>query len=79
MGCKCAWVSHVTHDFGSLLKFIEEQYNLGSLGYADSLADDFSDCFDFNQTPSTFQFIQSKFDAAHFLTDKSAPLDPDDD
>lgn len=76
---KRGYVSHVTHDFGSLLKFIETQYNLGSLGYADSLADDFSDCFDFTQTPGPFQFVQSKFDAAHFLSDKTTPLDPDDD
>jgi len=47
-------VSHVTHDFGSILKFIEEVYGLPSLGYADAAADDLSDCFDFNQTPLTF-------------------------
>src|ERR1700676_3009726 len=43
---KPAYVSHVTHDFGSILKFIEGIYNLPSLGYADALADDLSDCFE---------------------------------
>jgi trimeric autotransporter adhesin len=42
---KQAYVSHVTHDFGSILKFIEGTFNLPSLGYADVPADDLSDCF----------------------------------
>lgn len=32
---KSGYVSHVTHDFGSFLKFTEEVFNLPSLGYAD--------------------------------------------
>jgi phospholipase C len=73
------YVSHVTHDFGSILKFIEKVYNLPSLGYADAPADDLSDCFDFSQTPLTFQTITAQFDANHFLNDKRSPGDPDDD
>jgi phospholipase C len=76
---KAGYVSHVTHDFGSILKFIEEKYGLPSLGYADALADDLSDCFDYNQTPIQFQTIAAPLDAAHFMNDRSAPLDPDDD
>ena len=33
---KAGYVSHVTHDFGSILVFIEEVYHLHSLGYADA-------------------------------------------
>jgi phospholipase C len=76
---KPAYVSHVRHDFGSILKFIEETFNLPSLGYADLPADDLSDCFNFNQTPLTFQTIPAPLDSAHFLNDRSAPIDPDDD
>jgi len=76
---KAAHISHVTHDFGSILKFIETNFGLGSLGYADARADDLSDCFDFNQTPITFQAIPAQYDARHFLNDKTPPLDPDDD
>jgi phospholipase C len=76
---KTAYISHVTHDFGSILKFIEKNFNLPSLGYADARADDLSDCFDFTQTPVGFKTIPAQFDAKHFLNDKSAPLDPDDD
>jgi phospholipase C len=76
---KSAYVSHVTHDFGSILKFIETTFGLPSLGYADARADDFSDCFNFNQTPLTFQTVPARYDASHFVNDKRAPLDPDDD
>jgi phospholipase C len=76
---KAGYVSHVTHDFGSILKFIEKNFGLGSLGYVDARADDLSDCFDFNQTPLQFHAIPAPLDAAHFLNDKSTPLDPDDD
>jgi phospholipase C len=80
---KPAYISKVTHDFGSILKFIEGTFGLSAVapgaGYADERADDLSDCFNFNQTPLTFQTIPAKYDAAHFLNDKSTPTDPDDD
>ncbi|HEV2351616.1 MAG TPA: alkaline phosphatase family protein [Terriglobia bacterium] len=76
---KAAYVSHVTHDFGSILKFIEEVYDLPSLGYADARADDLSDCFDFTQTPTPFVVIPAQFQQAYFLNDKRIPLPPDDD
>jgi hypothetical protein len=61
------------------LKFIEGTFSLPSLGYADAAADDLSDCFDFNQTPLTFQRIAAPLDAQYFLNDKTPPTDPDDD
>jgi len=76
---KAAYISHTTHDFGSILKFIEATFSLPSLGYADAPADDLSDCFNLTQTPITFQKIPAALDAAHFINDKSAPTDPDDD
>jgi phospholipase C len=76
---KAAYISHVTHDFGSILKFIETIFSLPSLGYADAPADDLSDCFNFSQSPITYQTIPAPLDAAHFLNNKSPPIDPDDD
>ncbi|MFZ0439437.1 MAG: alkaline phosphatase family protein, partial [Candidatus Sulfotelmatobacter sp.] len=76
---KQAYVSHVTHDFGSILKFIEGTFNLPSLGYADVPADDLSDCFNFTQTPTPFQTIAAPLNADYFLNDKRPPADPDDD
>jgi phospholipase C len=76
---KPGYISHVNHDFGSILKFIEETYGLGSLGYADAFADDLSDSFNFNQTPRPFHTIASPRGADHFLNDTIPPTDPDDD
>jgi len=72
------YVSHVTHDFGSILKFIEEVYHLPSLGYADAMADDLSDCFDFHRH-NRFQKIKAPHDAKFFINDKTPPEDPDTD
>ena len=78
-----AYISHTHHDFGSILKFIETTFSLPAIDpngtYADSHADDLSDCFDFTQTPLTFHTIAAPLKADHFLNDKAAPLDPDDD
>jgi len=76
---KAGYISHATHDFGSILKFIEETYGLASLGYADAPADDFSDCFDFTQTPLQFHTIAAPLSAQHFLNDSRPAVDPDDD
>lgn len=76
---KAGYISHVNHDFGSILNFIEQNFGLPSLGYADARADDLADCFNFGQTPLRFQTIQAPFDAEHFLNDHTPPTDPDDD
>jgi len=76
---KQGYISHVTHDFGSILKFIETTFNLPSLGYADAPADDLSDCFDLNQTATSFQTIPPPPNNAQCMSDPSPPTDPDDD
>jgi phospholipase C len=87
---KAGYISKQTHDFGSILKFVEGVFALPAIdpnvaigsgkGFADSYApDDLSDCFNFNQTPLVFNMIPSQYDAGHFLNDKRPPVDPDDD
>jgi phospholipase C len=76
---KAGYISHRTHDFGSILKFIEKTFTLPSLGYADAPADDLSDCFNFNQTPITFQTINAPLNADYFLNYRGPRTDPDDD
>jgi phospholipase C len=76
---KAATVTHVTHDFGSILKLIETTFKLPSLGYADTPADDLADCFDLTQSPITFRAIPAALNATYILKDSSTPTDPDDD
>jgi phospholipase C len=76
---KPGYVSHVNHDFGSILKFIEEVFSLPSLGYADAYADDLADCFQFSAKPSVFHAIAAPYDANYFLHSNRRLEDPDDD
>lgn len=77
---KAAHISHVNHDFGSILNFIEHVFGLRSLGYADAHAfDDLSDCFDFSQKPLQFQIIPAPHDADYFINDTRPAEDPDSD
>jgi phospholipase C len=74
---KRAYVSHVPHEFGSILHYIEEQFGLSSLGYTDARADDLSDCFDYTQTPAKFKPFATKYSASYFihLPPSTTPLD----
>jgi phospholipase C len=71
---KRGYVSHVQHEFGSILKFAEEAFGLPSLGQTDARADDLADCFDFTQAPRAFERIPYERAAASTLD----PRPPDD-
>jgi phospholipase C len=64
---KHGYVSHAQHEFGSILKFTEETFGLGSLGTTDVRADDLADCFDFTQKPGTYVPVAVTYRAAYFL------------
>ena len=78
---KKGFVSHRTHEFGSILKYIERNFDLGSLGTTDLRSDDLSEFFDYNQTPRRFVPINAPFKASYFLDQPASTLDadPDDD
>ncbi len=76
---KPGYISHVTHDFGSILKFIESTFHLPSLGYADAPADNLSDFFNLSQTATKFQTITPPPNDAQCKGDSSPATDPDDD
>jgi phospholipase C len=76
---KQGYISTVQHEFGSILKFTEEQFNLGSLGTTDVRADDLSDCFNFSRAPSKFHVIPAPHHADYFLKQPVSHISPDDD
>lgn len=78
---KAAYVSHVPHDFGSILRFIEGNFSLPVVDadYADARADDLSDTFNFSQTPLKFQTISIPPVKRSRGTQQELPSDPDDD
>jgi phospholipase C len=54
-----SYISHTQYEFGSILKFIEQTFELGSLGTTDARANSISDCFNFKQQPRKFSQIPS--------------------
>jgi phospholipase C len=58
---KHAYVSHVQHEFGSILAFAEVTFGIpkGSLNSTDKRADNLMDAFDFNQKPRPFVTIKA--------------------
>jgi phospholipase C len=73
------YVSHVQHEFGSILKFVEKTFGLPSLHTTDVRADDLSDCFDFSKPPTKFHAIPAPLPAGYFLKQPMSYKDPDDD
>ena len=76
------YVSHTQYEYASILKFIEQVYNLPPIGpraqgYTDSRANSIIDSFDFTQQPRPFTPFSSKYPASHFLHEppSNAPID----
>jgi phospholipase C len=76
---KTGYVSHRQHEFGSILKFAEETFGLGSLGGDDARSDDLTDCFDFTQKPLTFSPVPSNIPASYFIHRAPDRTPPDSD
>jgi phospholipase C len=75
-----AYVNNNRNDFGSILRFIEHNFNLASLGFADARSTtDLTDFFDLSRTPRPFKQIMAPLDANFFLNDKRPPEPPDND
>jgi phospholipase C len=73
------YVSHVRHEFGSILHFTELAFDLPSLHTTDQRADDLRDCFDFTHAARSFSPIPT-FRTAAYFTDPSQPdIMPDND
>lgn len=75
---KRAYVSHVQHEFGSILKFTEEQFGLPSLGTTDARADDLSDCFNFGQRLEKFVPVKTRIPPTFFIHQPASSEPPDD-
>lgn len=76
---KRGYVSHVSHEFGSILKFIEETYNLPSLNYTDARSDDLGDMFNFNGRRRSYQLVRLNVSPSVLAKDAKASGVPDDD
>jgi phospholipase C len=57
---KSGYVSHTQYEFGSIIKFVEDNWSLGRLGTTDTRANSMDDIFNFSQKPRKFTAIPSK-------------------
>jgi phospholipase C len=70
---KKGYVSHEHYEHGSILKFVEDVFELPRLSASDRRAKSPAiDCFDFSQPPRAFTPIPAKYDATYF---KHQPID----
>jgi len=81
---KQGYVSHVQYEYGSILSFIEEVFNIpaGSIGptskgYTDGRATSLDDAFDFTQKPRSFTPITTQYPMSHFIREppSNEPVD----
>jgi hypothetical protein len=70
-------VEHTQYEFGSVLRFIEENWSLGSLGKNDAHSTSIGNAFDFTMKPRAFKVIPSKYPSVFFLRRPPSGLPPD--
>jgi phospholipase C len=68
------FVSHTQYEYGSILKFVEQAFNLPHIGkesegYTDGRANSLVDSFDFTQSPRPFTPIPSKYPMSRFINE----------
>ena len=72
------YVSHVQHEPSGFLRYMEEVFNLPSLGQRDANTDDFADCFDYTQTPQSYLPLAVTLSPSYFAKKKDfSPPDTD--
>ncbi len=76
---KKGYVSTTQYEFGSILKYIEKNWNLGSLGTSDRRANSIIDVFDYSKGPRPFKHIASSLSKTYFLREQQSylPIDTD--
>jgi phospholipase C len=62
------YISHTQYEFGSLLKYIEENWNLPTLGTTDQRATSIDDTLNYTQTPRQFKMIPSQHSPKFFMS-----------
>jgi hypothetical protein len=60
-----------------VLRYIEDNWGLGTLGQEDSRAKGLENAFKYNQTPRPFQTIQPKYSQSFFDHQKPSGIPPD--
>ncbi len=70
-------ISHTVYGFGSIIKFIEDNWSLGSLGTTDQSSTSIIDMFNFDQKPRKYKLIPTKYSRSFFMQQKPSGLPVD--
>jgi phospholipase C len=73
------YVSHVSYETAGLLQFAETVFGVAPMTAADSRALNFSDCFDFSQTPRSFASIRKRLKGRRYVPHSPSFIPPDND
>lgn len=76
---KAGYISKTNYEFGSILRYIEDNWNLGRLNTSDKRAASIIDCFNYSQAPIPFQLISSSLTKEYFIRHKPSLQAPDTD
>ena len=74
---KQGYVSNTRYEFGSIVKFVEDNWDLGRLDTTDVRANSIDDAFNFKRNPRPFSPLQAKYSRSFFLHQRPSdhPLD----
>lgn len=64
---KSGYVTHTQYEFGSIIKYIEQNWGLGSLKTSDERATSIGDVLNYSQSPRRFTKITSKLSIDYFM------------
>jgi phospholipase C len=77
---KTGYVSHNQYELGSIVRFVEDNWDLPQLGTTDVRAADFvDDFFDFTQPPRKFEPAAGKYSKVYFLQQHPSNLPVDNE
>jgi phospholipase C len=76
-GSQGGYISNTVYAFGSIIRFVEDTFNLGRLGTTDGTSNSMDDMFNFYQSPRAFQSIGSKYSRSYFMHQKPSGVPVD--
>jgi phospholipase C len=76
-GSQGGYVSNTVYGFGSIIRFVEDTFDLGRLGTTDSTSNSMADMLDYTQSPRPFATIPSAYKKSYFLHQKPSGLPVD--
>lgn len=70
-------ISHTIYGFGSIIRFIEDNWNLGRLGTTDGTSTSIADMFKFKQARRKFKQVPARYGSQYFVHQKPSGLPVD--